>query len=51
MYLENTLRNMIKTYKLTQNSDQVYDRFNVAMKDITSRVACFFLCFIIMNGR
>ncbi len=31
-----TYKNMIETQKLTQDNDQVYGRFNVAMKDITS---------------
>ncbi len=30
------LQNMIETQKLTQDNDQVYGRFNVALKDITS---------------
>jgi hypothetical protein len=30
------LQNMIETYKLTQNKYQVYGRFNVTLRNITS---------------
>ncbi len=45
------LQNMIETYKLSQDKDQVYDRCNVVMKDFTSWVACFLLCFILMKDQ